>query len=283
MAEYKPERRKNRMKPLVIDQDKCNSCGICAEECPLIIMREGEDLPDMIPGGDVACVKCGHCMAVCPTGALNHALLPRETFAPVKKELMINEQQVVQFLRSRRSIRRYLDKPVEKEKIRRLIKIARYAPTGGNAQMVEWVVSIDRNKIHDLTGAVVDWVRQGMQNKEPGFPAYMGMFVQSWDAGIDTVFWSAPALVIAVAPKEANTGMADLTIALTYFELAAQTMGLGTCWAGLFQRALCASPKARDISGIPEGYPHYYPMMFGYPKSRYFCLPERKTPKIKWM
>jgi nitroreductase len=40
-------------------------------------------------------------------------------------------------------------------------------------------------------------------------------------------------LVVASAPKEATNGMVDVTLALSYLDLLAPTMGLGTCWAGL--------------------------------------------------
>jgi nitroreductase len=96
------------------------------------------------------------------------------------------------------------------------------------------------------------------------------------------VTWSAPALILASAPEEATTGMVDLTLALSYFELAAPRLGLGTCWAGLLWGATQASPAVREAVGLPEGHPHHYPMMVGYSKPKYRRLPERNAPKITW-
>ena len=72
---------------------------------------------------------------------------------------MIDEAKAVQFLRSRRSIRLFKDKPVEKEKIQGLIEIARYAPTAGNSQLVEWLVFSDRNTVKEFAklAAVRAW------------------------------------------------------------------------------------------------------------------------------
>jgi nitroreductase len=89
-------------------------------------------------------------------------------------------------------------------------------------------------------------------------------------------------MVVASTPKEAGNGMVDLTLALSYLELAAPAMGIGTCWAGLLQGALLAHPPLKAALGIPEGHLHHYPMMLGYPKAKYFRLPERKLPKITW-
>lgn len=270
---------------LTIDQEKCNKDGICVSECPRVIIRmqEGDGYPEIIPGGEETCMLCGHCVAVCPHGALSHAKVPIEDCPPIEKELTVNIEQAAQFLRTRRSIRFYQDKPVEKAKIQRLIEIARYAPTGSNTQLVEWLVFTDKEKIKELAGLAVDWMREVLK-KDPeaaGAP-YVPLVVAGWDAGYDAVLRSAPALVVAIAPEEARNGLVDLTISLSYFELAAPSLGLGTCWAGLVQHPLLTYQPLKEAMGLPDGYPHHYPMMLGYPKFKYHRLPERKLPKITW-
>ena len=110
----------------------------------------------------------------------------------------------------------------------------------------------------------------------------MPIVVGAWDMGFDSVLRDAPVLVVASAPKAASNGMVDVTLALSYFELAAPKLGLGTCWAGLLEGALLSSSDTREALGLPEGHPYHYPMMVGYPKSKYFRVPQRKTPKIVW-
>jgi nitroreductase/NAD-dependent dihydropyrimidine dehydrogenase PreA subunit len=270
---------------LIIDESKCKKDGICAGECPTAIIRlkDKEGYPEMVPGGEQFCLLCGHCVAVCPHGALNHAQVSIKDCPPIEKELVITEEQTVQFLRSRRSIRFFKDKPVEKEKIQRLIEIGRYAPTASNSQLVEWLVCTDQAKIKEMAQLTVDWMRSEMQ-KDPQSPqaSYMPLIIAAWDAGYDAVLRGAPAMVLASAPKEASNGMVDLTLALSYFELAAPSLGIGTCWAGLLQVALLSYPPIKEALGLPEGHPHHYPMMVGYRKAKYFRLPDRKPPKITW-
>jgi nitroreductase len=100
--------------------------------------------------------------------------------------------------------------------------------------------------------------------------------------GYNSVTWSAPALVLASAPRQATTGLVDLTLTLSYLELAAPKLGLGTCWAGVVCGAMQGSAAVREAIGLPEGHTHYYPMMVGYSKPKYFRLPERRAPKITW-
>lgn len=272
------------MKLFTIDENKCKKDGICASECPLNIIRlqDGNGYPELDPGGEEICMTCGHCVAACPHGAFSHSMVPIQDSPPIKKELIINEQQAVQFLRSRRSIRVYQDKAVEKEKIQWLIEIARYAPTGGNTQMVEWLVITNRGKIKELAGHTIDWMRQVLKENPDNAPYFIRLFTDAWDDNFDMVLRNAPALVVAMAPEEVGNGMVDPTLALAYLELAAPTLGLGTCWAGALRRALLNWEPAKEALGLPDGYPYYYPMMLGYPKINYHRLPERKPPKITW-
>ncbi|MEW6442737.1 MAG: nitroreductase family protein [bacterium] len=271
---------------LSVDQNKCASDGICSMVCPTGIIRlQGEPgHPQIVPGGDPMCIGCGHCVAACPHGALDHARVPLASCLPIDPGLAIRENQAVQFLRSRRSIRLYREKPVEREKIRRLIEIARYAPTGSNSQMVAWVVFSDRARIRELSAKTVDWMRQALRDDPQAVSVgYLPLIVAAWDAGIDAVLRNAPVLLVATAPEEATNGLVDLSLALAYLELAAPTLGLGTCWAGVLRRGLLSSPELREAAGIPRGHPYYYPMMMGYPKLSYHRLPERKAPKVRWL
>jgi len=269
---------------LIVDETRCKKDAICAHECPMAIIKleDGNGFPVLVPGGERVCLRCGHCVAVCPHGALSHDEIPVEQCPVIDSSLAIDERQAVQFLRSRRSIRFFKDEIPDKATLQRLIEIARYAPTAGNTQMVEWLVLTDRAKIRDMAGTAVDWMRSVLKKAPQSAPPYMPVVVKSWDMGFDSVLRDAPVLVIASSPKEAANGMVDVALALSYLELAAPTLGLGTCWAGLLQGALVSSSAAREALGLPKGHLYHYPMMIGRPKMRYYRLPERRPPRITW-
>ena len=273
------------MKLLEVDKSKCDGDGLCIKECPVAIIRL--DIEDKYPCIDLSdemfCLNCGHCVAICPKKALNHAKVPFQDFAPIIKELKIDHPEAVQFLRSRRSIRFYKDEPVDEGKIQQLLAIARYAPTASNSQLVEYIVINDKQKIKQLAKRTIDWIsdalREDTQNRWPG---YMSRFAAAWEKGSDPVLRNAPVLLLATAPQEAAHGMIDIAIALSYIELIAPTLGLGSCLAGLLQRGLLQCPSLKEAAGLQQGYPHHFPLMLGYPKFKYQRLPERKMPKITW-
>jgi nitroreductase/NAD-dependent dihydropyrimidine dehydrogenase PreA subunit len=268
---------------LMIDETKCRKDGICVKECPShIIEREDGGYPQIASWGENACTVCSHCVAVCPHGALSHAKVPIGECVVIDEKLSVNAEEAEQFLRSRRSIRLYEERPVEKEKIQKLIEIARYAPTAGNSQLVEWLVVTDKAIIKETARQTAEWVRKFLSD-DPRIAAaapYLPLIVKNWDLGYDSVLRDTPVMIVASAPKEALNGMVDLTLALSHVTLMAPTMGLGTCWAGLVQRALLSLPSLKEILGMPAAHPHHYPLMLGYTRAKYYRLPERKPPKI---
>ncbi|MBU2648218.1 nitroreductase family protein [bacterium] len=269
-----------------IDDTKCKKDGICVLECPAAILKQPDkkSLPAMIDGGDLMCLVCGHCVSVCPHGAFHHIKTTQEECPPIEADLVIDQKQAAQFLRSRRSIRNFKKKPVEKEEIQFLIDQARYAPTGSNSQTVEWTVHSDKEEVRQIAELSIDWMREFLKSakKEGMVISYFPRIVAAFDAGIDTITRNAPCLVTASAPKTNFSGMVDLSLALSYLELMAGPRGLGTCWAGLVKRALHSSEPLRKLIGLPESHTHFYPMMIGYPRFRYHRLPERKQPIIHW-
>ena len=63
---------------LTIDETKCKKDGLCVRECPMVIikLKDGDGIPEIVAGGENACNDCGHCVAICPHGALDHAEVP---------------------------------------------------------------------------------------------------------------------------------------------------------------------------------------------------------------
>jgi nitroreductase/NAD-dependent dihydropyrimidine dehydrogenase PreA subunit len=269
---------------LSIDENLCKKDSLCAHECPvsIIVLKDKESFPETIEGAESICLGCGHCVAVCPHGALSHESTPIESCTEIDKDLVIDKEQTVQFLRSRRSVRLFKDKQVDNDTLSKLIKVASYAPTGSNLQMVEWTVYSDKEILNEISHLTIDWMRKTLKQNAKTAPPYMAKLIDAWDAGHDAVLRNAPTVVLGMVNKDARNGLVDTTIAMTYLDLAAPKFGLGTCWAGLLQGAMLYDPPVKEVMGITDDYPFHYPMMVGYNRLQSFRMPERKTPRINW-
>ena len=269
---------------ITIDETKCKQDGICAAECPRGVIRQEKDsCPTIDPADEAYCMSCGHCVAVCPHGALSLAAVDINDCPEIRGDLVLTEDQAEQFLRSRRSIRLYKDKPMDRDLLRGLIKTASYAPTASNGQNVQWTIHQGRETLEKFSKATIEWMERTIA-AQPDSPAagYFRPVVSRWAEGYDGILRSANTLVTASAPTANANGLVDCSIALSYLELAALPQGVGTCWAGLLRGAMLATPELVQAMGLPKGHTWFYPMMIGYPKFKYHRLPERKDPVVNW-
>ena len=273
------------MSLLQVDKNKCDQEGICVAACPLrLIVMDEEDYPAPVSYADEVCIRCGHCVAVCPTGALRHHDLDSNKFEPVQESLKMNPEQCEQFFRSRRSIRAFNERSVSQEKLTRLIEIAGYAPTGRNSQDVAWIVIYDKSELKKLSSIVMEFYGLVHEGSIPGIDPnpHLGKLIEEWEAGIDIVLHDTPVLIIAHAGQDYHLASTDCIIALSNLELAATGMGLGCCWAGFFMTAAANYPPMIKALSLPEGHKCFGAMMVGYPRFKYLRQPLRNPPVITW-
>jgi len=256
---------------IAVDRSLCTKDGACTEVCAgrsLIFDHEG--FPKEVPGS--RCILCGHCVAVCPHGALTHAELPVDSFLPVPKELP-SASLVDGFLMSRRSVREFKDRPVSKEVLKALLDVARRAPTATNSQRLHWIVVEGKEDLHRLAQETVIGARLA------GVGAAL---LQQWEDGYDFVLRGASTLVVACAPQDYAWRKEDSAIALTYLELAAAARGLGVCWAGYLTRIAGLHEPLRQKLLVPAGFAVCGALMLGEGKYSYRLIPPRKPLSVQW-
>lgn len=268
-----------------IDAEKCVKDGLCVMDCPMSIlqMKDKESAPTPVQGAEAMCIKCGHCVSICPTGAISIDSITPDKCFDIKPEHIPSPEQMEHIIRYRRSIRVYKKEKVEKEKIDSILKVAAAGQTGHNSRSVNWLVIHDTEKVKELTAMVADWMRY-MIKEQPDLSAtlHLDMVVAGFEIGMDPICRNAPHIVIAYAPKAAPTGAIDCATAMAYLELAAPSWGLGTCWAGFFNIASTFWPPLQKALEIPKGYQIHASALLGIPKLKYKRMPPRNDIQITW-
>ena len=254
-----------------VNKPACIRCGECVFDCPSRIIGVEEGYPAIPAEKESACIRCEHCLTVCPTGAVSIL-----GYQPAESRLLEGNlpdpSQLETLIKGRRSVRRYQEENVDPELMQRLLEAAWHAPTGVNSRQVRFTVIDDREKLSRLRDEVMEGLVQlQKENRIPREMAYFSRFVRVWERQkVDLIFRNAPHLLIATAPKGVACPKEDCLIALSYFELLAQSSGLGTVWNGLVKWAFDLLPEAREKLGIPEDHLFGYSMSFGMPAVRYF-------------
>jgi nitroreductase len=141
-------------------------------------------------------------------------------------------------IHARYSVRSYQDKPVEDDKLQRVLDAGRLAPSARNRQQWKFVVVRDA----DTRQAVVKASEQGWLASAPVIVAVVGLTPD------ETMYCEVP------------TDPVDCAIAIDHMTLAAVAEGLGTCWVGHFKQsetrqALGVPDSAWVVELLPLGYP----------------------------
>lgn len=283
-----------------VNQKKCegnDGCYICVDECNMALIEMGDGkLPAQIEGAEEICQKCGHCVAVCPHGAISLSTMTPDQCAPVRKDLFLSLEQAEHFFRSRRSVRLFKEQPVERDALETLVTAASYGATGANLQIVNWLIFSEGNDIHEIAEITTNWMKEfretlpSLYREDVWENAWasagcllriLNHTMKLWGQGRDSICNEAPSMILTHAPTGGTTPQ-DCTIAMTQLSLAAPTLGLGTCWAGWVLFAAKFSPTMQEFLDLPEGHSCEGAMMLGYSKHEHPRMPKRNAPSISW-
>jgi nitroreductase len=150
---------------------------------------------------------------------------------------MIEASEMLELILRRQSDRKYIDKPVETEKLDRIIEAGRMAPSACNAQPWKFIVIDDpalKNKVADAASAKL--------------------------LGMNTFVSQAPVILVIVREnpnmtskiggtiKDKDYSLIDIGIASGNICLQAKAEGIGSCIIGWFDE-----PLIKKILGIPKG------------------------------
>ena len=157
---------------------------------------------------------------------------------------------IYDLIRLRKSVRAYLPRDVEEDKLMRVLDAGRRAPSAGNRQEWRFIVVRDENIKKKLAGA-----------SNQAFIA------------------EAPVVIACCAEDQGHimpcglpSVLIDAAIAIDHITLAAVAEGLGTCWVGGFN-----ADKTRKILNIPENVVIVELLPLGYPTDPSEVQKDRKA------
>lgn len=264
-------------KKIKIHKDKCRGCGKCIKDCLALnlVLRNGkaEVLKD--------CLLCGHCYAVCPFDAVE---MPGEYLAEDSQKCegeipALDPKIFLHSVKSRRSIRDYKDKPVEQEKLERILQAGRYTATAKNNQDCSFAF-VQKERAH-LKKVVWDFIDQkkhtwGKEIPRDMLPYFAFNQRRKADPSDDYLFRNAPVIVFIASNWPLDAGLAAQNM-----EMMAVAEGLGVLHNGYLARIVEENEEVKKWLGM-EGKPVKACMLMGYPAVKYVKTAPRKAPQVVW-
>lgn len=178
---------------------------------------------------------------------------------------------------TRRSVRAYQSKPIEKALIEQCIDAAIQAPSAMNAQPWSFAVIQDAAVMKDIS----DRTKAHLLSQIDRMPAFE-KYREALESPDFNVFYGASALIIICArPEMGPTPTIDCATAAQNLMLTARSLGLGSCWIG-FAGMYLSTAEAKKQFGIPENYRVEAPVILGYPGGEFSTMERNPVEMIYW-
>jgi nitroreductase len=158
---------------------------------------------------------------------------------------MIEPEELLKFIKDRRTIRCFKDEMIPEEKIKMILEAGQWAPSASNRQAWKFVVIKNKEMIDELSKTAI-----------------YGKFIRE-----------APVVVAIIGEVHENPNwyIQDTTLASMNMMLEAWSLGIGTCWLGSMDRE-----KAKEIIGIKKDEYLLTILPFGYLSKDVPKPPQRK-------
>ena len=176
--------------------------------------------------------------------------------------------EVIKAIAGRRSHRTYLPEQLKEEHLTAILKAGSFAPSGMNAQPWRFTVVSKKALLDKLNDAC----------KKVMLASGIERLIASAKNPDSSAFYAAPALIIVSADKSAVTPVEDCAIALGYMFVAAESLGIGSCWINAVKGALEA-PEGKALKSelqIPDSFKVYCCGAFGYKSAKPSAAPRKE-------
>ncbi len=247
---------------LIINEEFCTACKQCASVC----IRDNIAVEDIAHEVGSNCFECGHCMAICKQKAITLKSFEGKEDRIIDynpSEIPIDYEDLLQFLKQRRSIRWFKKKKIDRKTFDKLFEGAYYSPSAQNKQDVEFVV-LDE-KLDEFMELVYDIIKVD-EDKFFRIKEFGDYLKDNSSKEFHPLLWGGKQLILTF-----STDKTSAVIANTRLELLSYSLGLG----GFYSLFILKSDEL-DHDKLMEFFPEidknkhmYSAFVIGYPKVKF--------------
>ena len=261
---------------LKINTELCTACKLCEKVC----IRDNIVVEEFAVETGSNCFECGHCMAICNGGAITLKSYEGHEDRIVEynpRENILEYDDLLEFLKRRRSIRWFRNKKVDEDTFDKLFEGAYYSPSAQNRQDVEFVV-LDE-KLDEFMELVYDIIKVD-EDKFFRIKEFGDYLRDNTTKEFHPLLWSGKQLILTF-----STDKTSAVIANTRLELLAYSLGLG----GFYSLFILKADEI-DHDRLMEFFPKidnakhmYSAFIIGYPKVRFRRTVPHKDIKVDYL
>ncbi len=271
----------------IVNKETCVACESCIKDCPTRVISLKDGKADINNEG---CIKCSHCIAICPVDAVStNDYNMNEVIRYNKETFAVEADNLLNFIKFRRSVRRFKGQKVEVEKIQKIIEAGRFTQTSTNSQDVSYIVITEKlNELRELAYESLkkkgEAILANLTPETEHLKRYANMWIYSYNAykqdpvANDKLFFNAPLVIMVTSPTPLNGGLASSNM-----ELMTDALGLGTFFSGFLTHAAQGDKEILDLLGLKESRHMISCLVIGYPDVRYHRTVPRQDATVSWI
>lgn len=247
---------------LLIDEEICSACGLCASVC----IRDNIVVEEVAYEVGSNCFECGHCMAVCTSKTITLKSFKGKTDRIIDynpNEIPVTYSDLLELYKRRRSMRWFKNRKIDKTTFNKLFEGAYYSPSAQNMQDVEFVV-LDE-KLDEFMKLVYEII-QVEEDKFFRIKEFGDYLSDNSTKKYHPLLWTGQQLILTF-----STDKTSAVIANTRLELLAYSLGLG----GFYSLFILKADEI-DHDRLMEFFPNidsdkhmYSAFIIGYPKKKF--------------
>jgi len=214
---------------------------------------------------------------------------PLEIIEYDPKKFRIEPENLLNFVKFRRSVRQFTDEPVSDADIAKIMEMGRYTQTGANMQGLRYII-LTKETLREITPIALKTLAEldisQVDKKAMRVPYQYLDFQATWKLWYqvyqknkrDLLFHGAPHALLVVS-RTCNE--VDGCFNIGHLELMINALGLGACLMGFGTFAFAMSEELKKIIGLKEGGSVIFSLVFGHPQVNYLRTVNRKKVRYE--
>jgi nitroreductase len=210
-------------------------------------------------------------------------------------------EQVREMIVTRRSVRNFQDRRVEREVLEKVIDGACYAPSAKNSRSTEYIVVTDKALLAEIAAITAQWL--GDVSRKLRNPLWRRLYMLYGEKDVeeikrwvnqfdliaerarnhwDVILFKAPAVLFFHARRSIRFGETNAALAVQNAVYTASSLGLGSFFTGYVVAACSREKRLPLLLGLPKGHILYGGLALGYPELGFPTWIERTAQHITW-
>jgi len=178
------------------------------------------------------------------------------------------KNEVLKAIKNRKSTRKYKEEQIKEEELKAILEAGIQAPSAINSQ--PWHFTVIQNK--EFIDHINDKAKEKMIESDD-------ISIRNFAKSSTSIFYNGPTVIIVSGKENVSSSLVGCSAAIENMLIAAESIGLGTVWVGLFRYFFTFNEEVKKLK-LPNGYEPFYAVVVGYKEEDKVLAPSKRNMEV---